>query len=116
MEITATDDHSWGQAGFPDEVVRQDAAPSGAQAPPPEVVICSWPPAGNGFEHAVFDTPSVQLYVVIGSRHRFATGDWAAYESQTAFDLTEEPELSRLVLPPELEAAVYVFRRRAAPA
>lgn len=115
VEITATDDHSWGQVGFPDEVVRQDAAQA-VRKRRPEVVICSWPPAGNGFEHAVFDTPSVQLYVVIGSRHRFATGDWAAYESQTAFDLTEEPELSRLVLPPELEAAVYVFRRRAAPA
>ena len=76
-------------------------------------MICSWPPAGNGFERTVFDTPSVQLYVVIGSRHRFATGGWDAYESQTAFELGEERDLSRLVLPPELDAAVYVFRRRA---
>ena len=86
VEITATDDQSWGQVDFPDEVVRQDAAQA-VRKRQPEVVICSWPPAGNGFERAVFDTPSVQLYVVIGSRHHFATGDWDAYESQTAFEL-----------------------------
>jgi PAS domain S-box-containing protein len=33
---------------------------------------CSWPPPGNTFEKAVFETPSVERYVVIGSRHRFA--------------------------------------------
>jgi hypothetical protein len=49
--------------------------------------------------------------VVIGSRHQFAAGTWEAYEQQTAFEFAEDPELSRLVLPPELDAAVYVFRR-----
>ena len=31
----------------------------------------------------MFRTPSVQLYIVIASRHRFAAGEWRAYEQQT---------------------------------
>ena len=58
--------------------------------------------------------PRVELYVVIGSRHRFAAGSWTAYEGQTAFDRTDDERLARLVLPPELESAVHVFERRAA--
>ena len=50
---------------------------------------------------------------MISSRHRFAAGDWDAYDAQDAFEMTLDEELSRLVLPPELEAAVYLFRRRA---
>ena len=57
---------------------------------------------------------SVQLYIVIGSRHRFAAGNWATYEEQDKFEFEEAPELSELVLPPELDAAVYVFRCAAA--
>jgi hypothetical protein len=113
VAITPTDDHSWRDVSFPDEVVRQDARAAVRQRRP-AVVVCSWPPAGNDFEREVFRTPSVELYVVIGSRHRFATGNWEAYEQQTEFDREESEELSRLVLPPELDAAVYVFRRRAA--
>jgi hypothetical protein len=95
---------------FGDDVVRQDAREA-LRARRPQVVVCSWPPAGNAFEREVFRTRSVELYVVIGSRHRFATGDWDAYERQTTFALEESPELSALVLPPELEAAVRLFRR-----
>ena len=112
VDVTPTDDHSWRDVDFPDSVTRQDAAEA-VRARRPQVVICSWPPADNGFEREVFRTESVELYVVIGSRHRFATGDWAAYESQTAFELEEDAALSALVLPPELDAAVYVFRRAA---
>ena len=111
-DVVATDDHSWRDVEFPDSVVRQDAAEA-VRTRRPQVVICSWPPAGNSFEREVFRTDSVELYVVIGSRHRFATGDWAAYESQTAFALEEDAALGALVLPPELDAAVYVFRRAA---
>ena len=75
-------------------------------------MLCSWPPANNDFERAVFNTRSVELYIVIGSRHQFAAGNWATYEQQTAFELEESLELSRLVLPPELDAAVYLFRRK----
>jgi hypothetical protein len=108
--VTATDDYSWRDVRFADTVVRQDARKALA-AHRPEVVICSWPPAGNSFEHQVFKTRSVQLYIVIASRHRFASADWDAYEQQTDFAFSEDATLSRLVLPPELEAAVYVFRR-----
>jgi hypothetical protein len=111
VEIVATDDHSWKDVSFPADVVREDAK-TALKKRAPQVVICSWPPAGNDFERAVFATKSVELYIVIGSRHHFAAGNWATYEQQTAFDYKEEPELSRLVLPPELDAAVYVFQRR----
>jgi hypothetical protein len=112
VDVTATDDHSWHDVQFPASVLRQDACEA-LRAHQPEVVICSWPPAGNAFERDVFTTDSVQLYVVISSRHAFASGDWAAYEGQTDVEFAEDEALSRLVLPPELEAAVYVFRRRA---
>jgi hypothetical protein len=110
VDITATDDHSWRDVTFPDSVIRQDAAEA-VRTRAPRVVLCSWPPAGNDFEREVLRTASVELYVVIGSRHQFAAGAWAAYEQQTAFEFAEEPSLSRLVLPPELDAAIYVFRR-----
>jgi hypothetical protein len=112
VDVTATDDFSWGHSiDFPDDVVRQDAV-SALREREPEVVIVSWPPAGNRFEEHVFRTPSVDLYVVIASEHAFASGNWSAYEAQTEFDFARDDTLSRLVLPPELEAAVYVFRRR----
>ena len=111
VRVIATDDHSWSDVCFPEAVIHQDAK-AALKTREPQVVLCSWPPANNDFERAVFRTRSVELYIVIGSRHRFAAGNWAVYEEQTAFEFAEDPELSRLVLPPELEAAVYVFRRR----
>ena len=78
----------------------------------PRAVVCSWPPPGNDFERSVFQTPSVELYVVVGSRHRFAAGDHDAYERQADFTGGLDEALSRLVLPPELDPAVYLFRRR----
>jgi hypothetical protein len=112
VAITATDDHSWQHAvSFP-EAVRRLEAVAALRAYQPQVVVCSWPPADNPFEREVFRTPSVQLYIVIGSRHAFASGNWAAYEEQEQFVFTEEPALGRLVVPPELESAVYVFRRK----
>jgi hypothetical protein len=111
VDVTATDDHSWsGRVAFPADVVRQEAREA-LRRRAPEVVLCSWPPAGNPFERHVFTTPSVQLYVVIASRHEFASGDWDAYRRQRGFTFAEAPELSRLVLPPELDCGVYVFRR-----
>lgn len=78
----------------------------------PAVVICSWPPANNGFERLVFTHPDVELYIVIGSRHTFATGNWADYRAQTSFELEEDTRLGRGVLPPELAGTVYLFRKR----
>lgn len=111
VSVTATDDHSWTHSiEFPDAVVRQDAR-TALRDRRPRVVVCSWPPAGNDFEREVFATPSVELYIVISSVHDFASGDRAAYEHQTGFSFERDEALTRLVLPPELEPAVYVFRR-----
>jgi len=113
VAITATDNHGWTQAvKYPDWVIKQDAREA-VVAHKPEVVICSWPPAQNDFERAVFNTASVQLYIVIGSRHQFAFGNWKDYRQQSAFELEEDKQLSVLMLPPELESVVYVFRRKA---
>jgi hypothetical protein len=113
VSITATDDYSWKhEVKYPSFVQNMEAQES-LERYSPEVVICSWPPAGNRFERQVFKTKSVQLYIVISSRHRFAAGNWEDYSQQSAFSCEEEPRLSRLVLPPELDSAVYVFRRNA---
>jgi hypothetical protein len=111
VNVTATDDYSWSDSiAFPDSVVKMDAR-TALRKLKPETVICSWPPAGNTFEQHVFATPSVRLYVVIGSRHEASSGNWAAYRAQTGFTLTERDDLRRLVLPPEVDHGVFVFTR-----
>jgi hypothetical protein len=111
ISITATDNYSWQhEVHYPEFVVKKDAG-AALREYAPKVVLCSWPPTGNSFEQQVFRTKSVQLYIVIGSRHRFAAGNWDEYQQQTAFSFAEDQLLSSLVLPPELDAAVYVFRR-----
>lgn len=113
VDVRACDDGSWGHAiRYPEQVERLDARQA-LRRHAPAAVLCCWPPPANAFERAVFGTPSVELYVVIGSRHRFAAGDFAAYERQDRFELAVDPRLSALVLPPELDPAVLVFRRRA---
>lgn len=112
VRIVATDNHSWENSmAYPDWVIKLEAREA-LTAYSPEVVICSWPPAQNDFERFVFDTPSVQLYLVIGSRHQFAFGNWKDYTRQSGFILAEDTKLSAMVLPPELEPVVYVFRRK----
>ena len=111
VRVTATDDYSWSDSiTFPDTVLKQDAR-TALRIHQPEVVICSWPPADNPFEQHVFTTASVQQYIVIGSRHEASTGNWAAYRQQNGFDLQHDERLSKLVLPPEVDHAVYVFTR-----
>ncbi|MBK9519870.1 MAG: SAM-dependent methyltransferase [Anaeromyxobacter sp.] len=112
-DVSASDDQSWRHAvSYPADVERLDAAEALARHRP-RAVLCSFPPPGNGFERRVFTTPSVELYVVVTTRHRFAAGDWQAYQAQRAFDWGPDEGLSRLVLPPELDPAVLVFRRKA---
>jgi hypothetical protein len=112
VNVTATDDYSWEHSvKYPDWVVKCEAKEA-LSMDKPEVVICSWPPANNIFEKQIFKTRSVQMYIVIGSRHQIAAGNWDEYGSQTNFEFEEEKNLSRLVLPPELDSAVYVFRRK----
>ena len=111
VEVTATDDHSWEHAiRFPEHVVRQDAR-AALRAHSPQVVLCSWPPPGNTFERAVFATPSVQLYVVVGSNEH-GSGNWADYRAQQDFEMVHDREMSRLVVPHEQDNIVLVFRRR----
>jgi hypothetical protein len=112
VQITATDNHGWNNSvRYPDWVTKLDACVA-LSTYKPEVAVCSWPPAQNDFERCVFDMPSVQLYIVIGSRHRFAFGNWDDYLRQTDFDLIEDKRLAALLLPSELESAVFVFRRK----
>ena len=114
VDITATDDHSWAQSvTYGPTVIRKDAVAALRQYQP-QVVICSWPPARNTFEREVFRTPSVELYVVIGSQHRASAGNWHDYARQSTFSFQERTKLSRLLLPPELDGAVYTFERIAA--
>jgi hypothetical protein len=113
VAVTPTDDASWSHVvEVPPEVERVEAREA-LRRHAPAAVVCSWPPAGNPFERAVLETPSVELYLVVTSRHRFAAGDWRAYERQTAFEWGEVPRLSAMVLPPEADPQVLVFRRRA---
>lgn len=112
VAITATDDHSWQQSiDYPDTVLRQSAGKA-LRTHRPTVVICSWPPAGNSFERQVFETPSVELYIVISTRHELSAGNWETYRSQQGFELVEESGLGRLLLPPENDGAVLLFHRR----
>ncbi len=109
--VRATDDHSWSAVSFPGDVEQLDAQ-AALRTYAPQVVLCSWPPAGNDFEAAVFATPSVETYVVIGNRHTPGWGNHEAYAAQTTFDARNDARLGALVLPPELESVVYVFERR----
>jgi hypothetical protein len=109
--MRAIDDQSWAHAiAYPADVERLDAR-AALDRYRPAAVICSFPPPQNSFERQIFLTPEVELYIVVTTRHRFAAGDWRAYQQQSAFAWTSEPGLSRLVLPPELDPEVLVFRR-----
>lgn len=111
VDVVATDDYSWQDTvDYADHVQRMDAV-TALRTHRPEVVICSWPPVGNSFERAVFATPSVQTYVVIGASSH-GTGNWADYAAQTAFEMRRDDAMARGVLPPEHEAVVLVFTRR----
>lgn len=111
VSITATDDHSWGHnVRYPETVLKQDAR-TALRLHRPDVVICSWPPPGNLFEKFVFATESMQSYVAINSQLELGSGNKAAYAEQVDFAFVEDPALSRLVLPPELESVVHVFQR-----
>jgi hypothetical protein len=114
VKIRATDDRSWSHyIAYPDSVENMEAR-AALETYSPAVVICSWPPPGNGFERAVFRTRSVRTYVAIGSVNAYASGDRAAYGEAAGFTMTDDSVLARLLLPREIGHAVYVFRRSAA--
>jgi len=112
VQVRVTDDFSWTHAiQYPDRVEKLGAREA-LEKYQPQAVLCSWPPPGNPFEKEVFSTSSVELYVVIGSRYRFAGGNWEAYTGQQRFEWQADPRLSGFVLPPELESSVLVFHRK----
>jgi hypothetical protein len=112
IQIRATDDQSWKHAIEYPETVERLGAKQALDKYQPQAVLCSWPPPGNAFEQRVFATENVELYIMIGSRFQFASGNWNSYETQKKFSWRTDPELSALVLPPELESAVLVFQRK----
>lgn len=112
VSATATDDYTWSdKITYPETVIRMDASAALLQYSP-QVVLCSWPPAGNNFEKNIFRTQSVEMYIAIISRHRFASGDWDTYEAQKSFSLEFRPDLTHLLLPPELGSIVLIFNRK----
>lgn len=115
VDITAVDDESWSLGGKSIrargvEVQTMDATQALKQFSP-EVVICSWAPVGNLFEREIFRTKSVQTYLVISSRHSFASGNWGAYREQKAFNCSTSEPLNSLIRPIEIEQQLLIFRR-----
>lgn len=111
VDVKASDNQSWKHAIRYSDDIELASATDVLARDKPQVVLCSFPPPKNDFERLIFETPSVELYVVITSKHRFAAGDWDSYENQKSFRMTRDAELSKLVLPPELDPCVLVFRR-----
>jgi hypothetical protein len=111
VHVTSTDDYSWRAISYPKWVEKMNAKDALSRYCP-EIVICSWPPARNNFERLIFKTRSVQRYILITSRHPHAAGNWDAYGEQQSFTVRQDTILSQLVLPPEINAAVYLFTRK----
>jgi 2-polyprenyl-3-methyl-5-hydroxy-6-metoxy-1,4-benzoquinol methylase len=112
IRVTATDDYSWSHTiSYPDTVERIDAREA-LKKYQPQVTICSWPPPNNRFERHMFTTESVSLCIVIGSRHKFASGNWETYTAQKHFDWKIDYRLSSYVIPPELDSAILIFSRK----
>ena len=112
VNVVASDDYSWDhKISYPPDVVRLEVKEA-IDAHAPEVVICSWPPARNDFERHVFASTTVKRYIVVGSEHEFAFGNWDAYRNNSRFSMRKEPHLTALLLPREFGAAVYVFDRQ----
>ena len=113
-QIVATDNRSWKFAiQYPETVICLEVEDALKQYKP-EIILCSWPPRNNGFEEHIFKSSCVQTYIVISSEVESASGNWITYRSQTTFSFTSNKMLSKLVLPPELKPAVYIFRRQRA--
>jgi hypothetical protein len=94
-------------------ITRTDAA-SALRDMSPKVVLCVWPTPQNTFESLIFKTKSVQTYLVILSKHRFASGDWNAYKAVEAsgnFTCTTLPETNMTLRPLEMEQQILIFRR-----
>ena len=114
--VTATDDYSWSHVVSYPTSVEKIGAKEALEKYLPKVVLCSWPPPGNHFERYVFSTESVELYIVIGSRYPFASGNWENYANQKKFVWETDQRLGSYIIPPELDSAVLLFSRKASEA
>lgn len=108
----ATDDRSWGHAVRYGKHVEDLDAQAARIKYKPSVVICSWPPPDNAFEAGIFADQNVTDYIVIGSKHQFATGNRAVYKNQSAFDVEVLANPDNLVGPPGIDGEVLWFTRR----
>lgn len=113
VDINAVDDESWGSMGVAGAgtVIQKMDAIQALKNFSPEVVICSWPPAGNLFEEEIFNTKSVQLYLVVLSRQQLVSGNWSAYKNQRKFNCTTSPAINSLLRPIETDQQLFIFRR-----
>lgn len=110
VNCKATDDYSWSDfIDYPDQVEKMSAKEA-LQHYKPEVVICSWTPPGNDFEQEILRTESVKMYIVLGTKNPDYSGNHLAYEKQERFEMVENKALSKLILPPSSDYAVYVFQ------
>ena len=117
LDITGVDDGSWnigssGAKSLAGRNIETMDAREAVNSVRPEVVLCSWPPAGNPFEEDVFESPTVRLYLVVLSRHSFASGNWLAYKNQNKFECSISEPLNKLLRPLETEQQVLIFRRK----
>lgn len=112
--VHACDDFSWAGSKGPETLasVQDMNADTALKTLKPSFVICSWPPPGNHFEEKIFATPSVQTYIAIVSEHKFAAGNWLAYQRQSQFNCSSSAPLNQLLRPLEAEQHVLIFRRR----
>ena len=113
IDIIPTDDYSWShKIRFGAHVLKLEAGEALKQFAP-SLVLCSWPPPGNTFERLIFNTKSVMTYIVIGSRHPFATADRDAYkDAGDTFSCERSPSLENALFPPDLDHEVLIFRRK----
>jgi hypothetical protein len=113
--ILGVDDLSWDLAKKPIAsactLIKNQTAASSLASLKPSVVICAWPPPDNTFEENIFSTPSVQLYLTIVSKHRFASGNWRVYLEQKNFSCTTSEPLNSLLRPLEASQQLFIFRR-----
>jgi hypothetical protein len=111
-ECGSSDDYSWeNYIAYPDFVEKADAK-TALKKYSPQVVICSWPVPKNSYEKFVFQTDSVETYIVIGTRNPNVTCDFELYNSIKDFSMEPDEVLSSYILPQSKENAVFVFRRK----
>ncbi len=111
-EINITDDHSWThKIKFP-TFVEKLSATQALEKYRPQIVISSWPPPDNSFEKEIFHSPTVEMYIVIGSKHEFATGNQKSYQHQNKFKKIHRHDLTDMTLPQEWDHQVIQFIRK----